>query len=265
MLFGSLGHNINTYQLLGGTYKMAFKSVKSYNEERFGNFFLLRNDGDYKDVVFMYRSLDDVLVADAHYIKSAEYTGYVHCCGAGCPACGKGIRVQNKLFIPVYSIADREIQFWDRNMRFENQLETDVFSRFANPSEYVFRIIRHGAAGSIDTTYEITIVGKLTGTSYDQILADNHAKFPDYYEVVCKYASVEQLSKFLSNSSSSNESYSATMPSYTVSPRPSAASYEPNYEDMPPEASYTAPDSQLESTDLTSSSVEELDDSDVEF
>jgi len=110
---------------------MAFKTVKTYNEEKFGGLFLLRNDGDFADVVFLYQSIDDVLVADTHYIKSSEYTGYVHCCGSGCPACAKGIRVQTKLFIPLYNIQDHEIQFWDRTMRFEPQLNQDVFSNHA--------------------------------------------------------------------------------------------------------------------------------------
>ena len=65
---------------------MAFKTAREYNEDRFGGLFLLRNDGDYADVIFLYRSLDDVLIADTHYIKSADYSGYVHCCGRGCPA-----------------------------------------------------------------------------------------------------------------------------------------------------------------------------------
>ena len=69
---------------------MAFKTVESYNEARFGGFFLLRNDGDFADVVFMYRNKDDVLVADTHYVKGSDYSGYVHCCGRGCPACSKG-------------------------------------------------------------------------------------------------------------------------------------------------------------------------------
>ena len=248
---------------------MAFKSVKAYNEERFGNFFLLRNDGDFKDVVFLYRSLDEVLVADAHYIKSSDYTGYVHCCEAGCPACGKNIRVQNKLFIPVYSISDGEIQFWDRNMRFENQLETDVFSKFANPSEYVFRIIRHGAAGSIDTTYEIVLVGRLNGTNYDKILSDNHATFPEYYNVICKEVTVEQLSKMLTNSQNSNSynSSSSSVPSYTVTPRPVATSYQaPSYENTPESEDLNSVpfnvSSEPEDVDYTD---EDLDDSDVKF
>ena len=98
---------------------MAFKTVNQFNKERgYENYFTLRNDGDTADVIFLYRSTDDVLVADAHYIKSENYAGYIHCCGRGCPACGKGISVRNKLFVPMYDLACNKIVFWDRNMFF---------------------------------------------------------------------------------------------------------------------------------------------------
>lgn len=208
---------------------MAFKKITDYNEERFGNFFLLRNDGDFADVVFLYKSFDDVLVADAHYIKSTDYTGYIHCCGAGCPACAKGIRVQNKLFIPLYNINEGEIQFFDRSIRFQNQLESEVFAKFANPSDYVFRIIRHGAAGSFDTTYEIVVAGHINGTSFDKICADNNVTFPEYYSTVCKDLSIPEVSALFTTTATTNTTSNISnitdMPSYTVTPR---ASYEPD-------------------------------------
>ena len=197
---------------------MAFKTVKSYNDEKFNGLFLLRNDGDYADVIFMYRNEDDALVADTHYIKSSEYSGYVHCCGRGCPACGKGIRVQTKLFIPVYNIMDNELQFWDRNIRFETQFKQDVFSKYPNPSEFVFRITRHGVAGDVNTTYEIVAVGKNTYKSYAQILVDNHASFPEYYSNICKDWTSDKVHSLLSASSDSGYAGS-DMPSYQVTPR----------------------------------------------
>lgn len=197
---------------------MAFKSMKDYNEQRFGGMFLLRNDGDYADVIFMYRSIDDVLVADTHYIKSPDYSGYVHCCGHMCPACAKGIRVQTRLFIPVYNIEAQEIQFFDRSMRFENQLNHDVFSKFPNPSEYVFRITRHGAAGDVNTTYQIVAVGKNTYKSYYDILNQCNAQFPDYFDNICKDYSIDQLN-FMLNASQNSAATTSDMPGYTVTPR----------------------------------------------
>ena len=222
---------------------MAFKTAKQYNEERFGGMFLLRNDGDSRDVIFLYRNEADVLVADTHYIKSADYSGYVHCTGKGCPGCAygeKGLRVQTKLFIPLYDIQSGELLFWDRTMQFENQLMTQVFEKYPNPSEYVFRITRHGAARDVNTTYSIMAVGTNDVKSYDQIMRENKTCSPDVYERVCKSVTNSTMSSMLStsgnNGNGSGSGYSASgagLPSYQVTPRapkadiPSAATIPP--------------------------------------
>lgn len=207
---------------------MAFKTVNQFNKERgYENYFTLRNDGDTADVIFLYRSTDDVLVADAHYIKSENYAGYIHCCGRGCPACGKNIAVRSKLFIPMYNIANQKIEFWDRNMSFENQLNQDVFYRYPNPSEYVFRITRHGQARDVNTTYQIQAVGKNTLMPYDVVFAKFHTKVPDVYETVIKefssgelYSMLNPASGSANNSSSASSEYSGSdLPSYQVTPR----------------------------------------------
>ena len=235
---------------------MAFKTVDQFNKERgYDNYFSLRNDGDNADVVFLYRSTSDVLVADAHYIKSNDYTGYVHCCGRGCPACGKGISVRNKLFIPLYNFNTDKIEFWDRNMFFENQLQQDVFSRYPNPSEYVFRITRHGQARDVNTSYEIRAVGKNDAMSYDVILAKFNTKVPDVYNNVIREFSAGELNLMLSNTesdSSADNSYSsgASMPSYQVTPR---AAYTPGNSSQvrpPVSAIDIEPDEDFSSEDL---------------
>lgn len=199
---------------------MAFKTMTQYDEERYGGWFLLRNDGDYADVIFLYRNKEDVLIGDVHYIKTPNYSGYVHCTEINCPACEKGIRIQSKLFIPVYNITDGEIQFWDRSIKFENQLVQDVFSKYPNPSEFVFRIQRQGAAGDINTKYNIWAVGKNKLMDYNQILLTNNATMPDYYENICKTYSSTELHSILNKSVNSSTSYeSNSMPDYQVTPR----------------------------------------------
>lgn len=201
---------------------MAFKTVDAYNEERYGGMFRLQNDRDYADVIFLYRSTKDVLVADTHYIKSDEYTGYVHCCGRGCPACAKGIRVQPKLFIPMYVINEDRILFFDRSIRFDAQLQNDVFGKYPNPSEYVFRITRHGASGDVNTTYEIVAVGRNTVLSYDQILARFHATMPDYYNTICREVSPYDLNSMLNQGTAITGTVNVSEPSmanYQVTPR----------------------------------------------
>ena len=231
---------------------MAFRTVDQFNKERgYENYFTLRNDGDSADVVFLYRGTQDVLVADAHYIKSESYSGYIHCCGRGCPACGKNIAVRSKLFIPMYNITNQKIEFWDRNMSFENQLNQDVFARYPNPSEYVFRITRHGQPRDVNTTYQIQVVAKNDVMPYDVVFATFHTKVPDVYETVIKEFSSGELYSMLNptsstNSTTSSEGYSSgnELPSYQVTPRPA----------------YKAPE-----PDMASSTVDAIDDEDVPF
>ena len=224
---------------------MAFKSMTQYNEERYGNFFTLQNDGNFADVIFLYQSKNDVLIADAHYIKSAEYSGYVHCCGVGCPACAKGIRTQNKLFIPLYNIAEKKIQFFDRSTKFEAQLKNDVLDKFPNPSEYVFRITRHGVAGDVNTTYQITAIGKNVEMPYAKILADNNATMPDYYSNVIREVTPTELDGMVNVSSSVAVPRDAYVPAPTVTiPTPeigNSFNVPASVEDLPNPANAEAP------------------------
>lgn len=205
---------------------MAFKKMTEYNEEKFGNFFRLVNDKDYADVIILYRSTHDVLIADAHYVKTPDYSGYVQCLERGCPACTDGIRTQSKLFIPVLVLNHSsdpdfkgpKLQFWDRSTRFQPQLMNDVFRMYPNPSEMIFRITRHGAAGSMETYYTIQALQTVPATygSYDQILADNRIVFPDSYDLVCKDYSAFELRAMLS---APKDGTSTTATTYGATPR----------------------------------------------
>lgn len=184
---------------------MGFKPITSYTDEKYGNWFRLPNDGDYADVIIMYRSIEDVMMVDSHYIKSDGYSGYVTCCGRGCPACAKQIRIQPKLFVPVYVVgssinnATGKLQFWDRTMRFQTQLMNDVFRNYPNPCDFVFRITRHGVANDVNTIYDIRGISRNTdpNLSYDTICARFNAVFPDYFNTICKDVDQYELNSMM--------------------------------------------------------------------
>lgn len=201
---------------------MGFKSMEQYDDERYGGMFRLINDGDYADVVIMYQGRQDVLEADVHYLKSNDFSGYVHCCDGECPACKKGIRVQAKLFVPVYVIEKKEILYFDRSTKFMSVLDNDVFRNYPNPSEYVFRITRHGVANSVDTTYSIRAVGKNNFASYAQILADLHTSMPADYSKICKDYDKTRIEEIVNNSAAGNSDvdYQAQ---YNAQPRGAAS------------------------------------------
>lgn len=211
---------------------MAFKSMVEHNEERFKGLFLLQNDGDYADVVFMYSGVNDVMVADGvHYILSSDYTGYVHCCGSGCPACARNIRLQTRLFIPLYIVASSattctpgDVAFFDRSTRFEAQLQQDVFSKYPDPSQIIFRITRNGAAGSMDTRYSIVAKGRNPKT-LAEILSATGTVFPAKYDEICKEVSASVLGTWLSSPSSVGDNNAGSnfdmynIPDYQITPR----------------------------------------------
>lgn len=223
---------------------MAFKSFSQYQEDKNGDFFTLSNDGDYADVIFLYRSVEDVLVADVHYISSASYKGYAHCCGRneGCPAChyptqsGRGIRVDTKIFIPLLNLSKNKIEFWDRSTYFEKVLQKQVFSTFPNPSETVFRITRHGE-GREDTRYEIMPVGRNSSMPYEKICADFNVTFPDSYSIICREMSVSEMSECLNATQSA-----ANLEDYGYVPVPRGESAEVSAPEVTvPTPEYSAP------------------------
>lgn len=207
---------------------MAFKSAAQFNEEKYMGKFILPDNGDFADVIFLYESYNDVLLADVHYVKSADYSGYVQCIGRSCPVCAKKIKVQNKLFIPLIKLnrdagLPDEFLFWDRGSAFEKQLLRDVFKKCSNPSNYVFRITRNGIAGDINTTYQIDLLSKAPMT-YSEILEKFDIKFPDAYEQICKDMSSEELSNLFANSETN--SIDDDLPDYSVTPRISSTAVE---------------------------------------
>ena len=192
---------------------MAFKSLTNFDSERYKGFFRLQNDNDYADVVFLYRGIQDVMVAECHYIKSVDYSGYVQCIGNGtnCPACQKGIRKNTEIFIPLYVINSTdpsfngpEIVFWDRTLTIQPQLQSDVFKNYPDPSKYVFRIIRHGVPRDRNTRYEIRAIQNSPYT-YDQICARANIAFPAHYNTICRDVTPEEMTKMLADGGGTGE------------------------------------------------------------
>lgn len=230
---------------------MAFKKMTEYNEEKFGNFFRLVNDKDWADVIFLYRSTQDVLVGKMHYVKTPDYSGYVQCLERGCPACADGIRTQDRLLIPMLVIGNSDpdfngpkVQFFDRSMRFQPQLMQDVFRMYPNPSEMIFRIVRHGTAGNVDTYYTIQAVQTVPESygSYDKILADYNLRFPESYDLVCKDCSAFELRSMLN------------------APRDGGAAPASNYGAVPRGSSYGAASTAVTAPQATYAAQSAIDD-----
>ena len=139
----------------------------------------------------------------------------------------------------------------------------DVFSKYPDASNYVFRIKRSGAYRDLNTSYSIQAIGKNT-ESYDQILAKFNVTLPEHYEVICKDYSSAKLSELLSNFNSSDSSAGADLPSYQVTPRTVANAVVPEVHDTVPTED-AVDNSMLPADDLDPiNSDDDLDD-DVSF
>lgn len=201
---------------------MAFKSIQEFTDETYKNRFTLANDGDSADVIFLYKTQKDIMIADpVHYIKNFDYNGYVHCNGKGCEVCKKGVRVQGRLFIPLYDIESDTIKYWDRSVYFATQIQKDVFGKYPNPSEIVFEIIRHGEARDMSTWYEIRAKGRNKSMPMDDILKKNNLTMMDFYDNICTEFSNDELFDML-NVNNVQQSSGNSMSEYGAIARPSA-------------------------------------------
>jgi hypothetical protein len=225
---------------------MGFKSSTDYRKDKYDNMLVLPNHGDSVELIIMYQSYADVMLADVHYLKTDDFSGYVHCLGKGCPTCnyrgpnGGQIRIQPKLFIPVYHIERDEIMFFDRSIKFESQLQTEVLNNYPNPSDYIFSLTRDGAAGSVDTKYAFVCKYNNTFKSYDEICKQFGITFPDYYSSICKSIDAATMSKMLSSSGVGNAAV-APMGDYAVTPRASSpAQAAPVNSPPPPTAEFVS-------------------------
>lgn len=199
---------------------MGFKTMEQYTDDKYKGRLVLKNDGDSARVIILYRGNADILIANAHYIKGSDYSGYVHCTGHGCPACAKGIRTQAKLFVPVYSVDTDEVLFFERDTKYFLEQIKALMVSYPNPSEYVFQITRRGAAGSRDTRYDIVATARNSALPYDKILSDKGIKLPDYYETIIKDMSVSELSMAITTTGGYNTSApTSDLPDFTPQPR----------------------------------------------
>lgn len=194
---------------------MAFKSIVDYDADKYKGLFRLPNDGDSAEVIFLYEKITDAQIGPMHYISCGAYTGLVHCLeSADCPACAFQLKVQEKLLVPLYNISAGEPQFFNRGSLFKEQLVRDVFNRYPNPTEYKFRITRHGAAGDRDTKYSISVLDYNDGPKYADIMAKYNIKFPEYYENIVRSVDAQTMRLWLDSSGTRN-----TTATYNATPR----------------------------------------------
>lgn len=135
-------------------------------------FFTLKNDNDEAVVRFMCDSTDDFEILTVHDVQIGQRYRKVNCIRDprepldNCPLCKNGTRISNRFFIKliqynrvtdpntgVQSIVPQAM-IWERSTAYAKTLKS-YLDNYGPLSDIICKIIRHGKAGDMQTTYEI--------------------------------------------------------------------------------------------------------------
>lgn len=131
------------------------------------DFFVLRNDGDKAVVRILYDSTSEFRIFTVHDIMIGGKRRKVSCIRNPkdatdlCPLCASGKSASNRFFIPMLQYVRGEDNsviikpvLWERSMVYASKLKSFI-DEYGPLSDVILTITRNGAAGSMDTTYEI--------------------------------------------------------------------------------------------------------------
>lgn len=138
------------------------------NTPRVG-YFALKNDGDEAIVRFMHNSPADFDIMYVHPVQINGRFRNVNCIRnpkdpiEKCPLCEAKQKLQTKVFFHLLEYSKDEHgnivatpKIWERSMSYIATLK-GLCDEYAPLSENLFKIKRYGAAGSMDTSYQIML------------------------------------------------------------------------------------------------------------
>lgn len=188
--------------------KFTMDEIEKYSPDTKAGYFSLKNDGDTAKVVFLYNSINDVEGHCVHKVKLKNgFHTYVECLRnyedpiECCPLCASKVegdsKLMTKLWIPMYVVAntpdeeDRAV-LWERGKNFwKDQLYPLMVEKGEPFCSNWFLIERHGEAGDIETTYEITHTGS------NSITLDNFDEIPTPIGTIIQEKTFEELENFV--------------------------------------------------------------------
>lgn len=149
-----------------------FSSGSGANNGNDVGFFTLKNDNDEAVVRFMCDSTDDFEILTVHDVQLGQRYRKVNCIRDprepldNCPLCKSGAKISNRFFIKLIqytrvvdpatgaqSIVPQPM-VWERSTSYAKTLKS-YLDNYGPLSDIICKIIRHGKAGDMQTTYEI--------------------------------------------------------------------------------------------------------------
>lgn len=136
------------------------------------NFFTLRNDNDEAIVRFMCDSTDDFEILTVHDIQIGGKYRKINCIRdfrdpvENCPLCASGTKINQRFFIKMIQyekttdpatgnvIVTPKAAVWERSTAYAKTLKS-YLDNYGPLSDIICKVIRHGKAGDMQTTYEI--------------------------------------------------------------------------------------------------------------
>jgi len=187
-----------------------FTPNNSNNSNQVG-FFTLKNDNDEAIVRFMYDSVDQFELLTTHELQVNGRSRRVSCKREGsdpidmCPLCSAGMKISPRFYIqliqytkdPATGNIVAEPKVWDRGMDFAQRLK-GYLDNYGPLSDMVCKVIRHGAARSMQTTFEI--IPNLSKQMYpDNVFVKDTKLFEGYKALgtIVMNKSAQDLNTFL--------------------------------------------------------------------
>lgn len=136
------------------------------------NFFTLRNDNDEAIVRFMCDSVEDFEILTVHDIQIGGKYRKINCIRdfhdpiENCPLCASGAKINQRFFIKMIQyektpdpatgnvIVTPKATIWERSTAYAKTLKS-YLDNYGPLSDIICKVIRHGKAGDMQTTYEI--------------------------------------------------------------------------------------------------------------
>ena len=130
-------------------------------------YFSLKNDGDYAVVRIMHDTVDSFDIVSKHQVRSDGKLLNINCVRNPsdpidtCPLCASSHKLETKIFIHMVRYTTDENNqmvctpvIWERSLAYARQLQS-LIDEYGPLSDCVFKIVRHGAAGSKENKYSI--------------------------------------------------------------------------------------------------------------
>lgn len=172
-----------------------FANTNSTSGNNLPQFFTLKNDGDEAVVRFMHDNTQSFEIVTTHQIQTSNGRfRNVNCIRDprepidNCPFCKAGMPVRQRFYIHLVSYVKNEQgqivaqpMVWERNISYAQTLKSYI-DNYGPLSDIICKIIRHGKAGDMQTTYEI--VPNLNKQIYtDELYPKLVDAFKDYHAV----------------------------------------------------------------------------------